>query len=208
MILHTFGDSHCVYPWRNIQIDELSIKTNHLGAKTCASFGFEKLNLNIKNRGVREGDMICFCFGEIDCRSHICKPENFKMYKNLIDEIVSRYFETIKLNVEQYSSLIVMVFNVIPTCKITPIIMFKDPIFPHVGTDEERKCVVMHMNNQLEKYCKEYNYIFFDVYDQYCDKDGFLDLSFSDDSVHITNEIHIKNYIISKVKEVSGYGKI
>ena len=195
MILHTFGDSHCFFPWNMIEIDNLIIKTHHLGPKTCASFGLEKLNLiNIKNMGVDEGDAVCFCFGEIDCRSHMCKPQNYEIYKTLINEIVFRYFEAIKLNVEQYKNIIILIFNVVPAIKVTE----KTPenlLFPYIGSDEERKTVTLYMNGKLKEYCKKNNYLYLDVYDKYCDENGLLNINFSDNNVHIKNEIYILEFL-------------
>jgi hypothetical protein len=192
MILHTFGDSHCWYGgWNTINIPNLTIKCNRMDnppeGTTMVKFGLQKLNIiDIKKYDVNEGDAVCFCMGEVDCRMHICKPKNFEIYKTLIDEIVNRYFEAIKENVEQYENLITIVFNVVP------------PVKPYagvfVGTDEERKEVTLFMNLKLKKYCEKYNYIFFDVYDKYCDEDGLLDRKYSDDH-HIRDEIFMKEFL-------------
>ena len=91
MILHTFGDSHSHFPWEGFVVDALKIKVHHLGPKTCASFGFEKFSvLNIKNGyDVNEGDIVCFSFGEVDCRSNVHKHR--EQYKELLDKIVENY---------------------------------------------------------------------------------------------------------------------
>jgi len=203
MILHTFGDSHSYYPWNSIKTKELIIKIHHIGPKTCAAFGLEKLNvLNIKNNfDVNEGDVVCFCFGEIDCRAHLCQTKNFKIHKILIDEIVSHYFEAIKVNVEQYKNLIVLVYNVVPVYKVDSRIILSEPTkanpYPFVGSNEERKEVTLYMNSKFKEYCEKYNYMFFDVYDKYCDEEGFLNLKFktNDNTVHIGNGIYITEFL-------------
>jgi hypothetical protein len=205
MILHTFGDSHCLHTWDKIKINGLTINRHHIGSVTCASFGIQKLNLlNIKNFGVNEGDAICFCFGEIDCRCHICKPQNVKKYKELIDEIVLRYFEAIKINVEQYENLIIIVFNIVPTKRAIGNLLGNKE-FPRMGSDEERILATKYMNKKLNEYCKIFKYIFFDVYDKYCDKDGFLDKELSKcDGFLDTGDIHIRNeiYLMEGLKEI------
>jgi len=159
MILHTFGDSHrCSIKCSTEGSNVTFINHNYGGAFTMARFSIEKLNLiNIKNRNVKEGDAVCFCFGEIDCRSHFAKLSNFEQ---IIDEIIYRYFEAIKLNVEQYENLTTIVFNVVPPIKVVPGV-YQHPEFPHQGTDEERKKVVLYMNSKLKEYCEKYNYLFF-----------------------------------------------
>ena len=194
MILHTFGDSHsrCA-SWKTISVSNLEIKCYTGTPTTMARFGIDKLSfLNIKDFGVNENDMVCFCFGEIDCRAHFTKPQNFKIYKELINEIVSRYFEAIKINVEQYKNLTTIVFNVVPPTKF-----FNDGSF--IGTDEERKIVVLYMNSKLKELCKKYNYIFFDVYDKYCDNTGFLNSKLKDSTVHIGNGIYIEEFLKNKL---------
>lgn len=194
MILHTFGDSHSRIGWQ-ISVPDLQIEHGKNGAYTMARFGLEKINLiNIKNENVNENDVVCFCFGEIDCRSHICKSGNFKIYQNLIDDIVYRYFEAIKLNVEQYKNLTTMIFNVVPAIKVTSDFI-QTPSFPHVGSDEERKMVTKYMNNKLKELCGKYNYVFFDVYNKYCDNDGFFNIDLKDYSVHINNGIYIEEFL-------------
>jgi hypothetical protein len=194
MILHTFGDSHSRISW-NFSIPNLQIKQGKNSAYTMARFGLEKMNLiDIKNNNVNDGDMVCFCFGEIDCRSHLCKSQNFKNYKTIINELVFRYFEAIKCNVERYKNLKVIIFNVVPAIHITPE-TGKCEEFPYIGSDDERKIVTLYMNIKLKEYCEKNNYIFLNVYDKYSDKNGLMNINFKDDSVHIKNPIYIKEFI-------------
>lgn len=190
MKLYTFGDSHsrCL-SWQTVKIELLEIKLYQGTPSTMSRFAGEKLEfLNIKDFGVEENDAVCFCFGEIDCRMHFSKQVNFKNHELLIDELVKRYFEAISKNVEQYKNLITMVFNISPPCR-----NFNDAIF--IGTDEERKKIYLYMNYKLKEYCQLYNYIFLDVYDKYCDDDGFLKLLFKDTAVHINNGIYIEEFL-------------
>ena len=202
MNLITFGDSHRWIGWE-FSVPNLTIKSGKGGPFTMARFGMEKLNLlNIKDSGVNEGDITCFCFGEIDCRSHICKPQNLMMYNNLIDYIIIGYFEAIKMNVDQFKNLTTMVLSVVPT----PVkdITIQNPEYPFVGSDNERKTVTLYMNSKLKEYCKKHNYIFLDVYEKYCDKDGFLNSKLSDGQVHIKNGIHIQEFLFKFTKYGQG----
>jgi hypothetical protein len=48
---------------------------------------------------------------------------------------------------------------------------------------------------KLKEKCFEYNYIFFDIYNKYTDKDGFLNKELSDGCVHISDGKYINDFI-------------
>lgn len=206
MVLHTFGDSHAWFPksWEAVIIKDLTLKLHKLFSEidgtagyTMSRFGYQKKHLlDIKDYGVKENDAILFGFGEIDCRMHICKPKNFEKYKSLINDLVYNYFEAIKENIEQYSNLKVLVYNILPPLRNygantgAP----SDP--------EKRKAVVLYMNEKLKEYCNKNNYIFVDVYNSYCDKDKFLlqyDNSLLGDDIHISNGIYVKEFLLKNL---------
>lgn len=195
-MIHTFGDSHAGHGWQWMEANHnIPVKMHVLGPLTCSSFGLHKYDVVNNGFEVNEDDIVCFCFGEIDCRTHLCKPQNFKIYKELVNEIVSRYFEAIMLNVNRYKNLTTLVYSVTPTIKAKTIV--QNPEFPHAGSDEERKEVTLYMNLKLKEYCEKYNYIFLDVYDKYCDEEGFLNMKLSDGAVHTGDPIYIKEKLES-----------
>jgi hypothetical protein len=202
MILHTFGDSHSYIGW-NFSIDSLEIKHKKSGPYTMARFGMEKLNLlDIKNEGVNENDIVCFCFGEIDCRTHLGKPQNFKIYKDIIDKIVSQYFEAIQINISRYNNITTLVFNIVPAFNVTSEFI-QNTQWPHIGSNEERKIITLYANSKLREYSQKYKYIFFDVYDNYCDKDGFLNPELSDTTlIHIGNGVYMEKFLKKLLNEL------
>ena len=186
--IHTFGDSHSYFGWNNIP----NINTHHLGPKLCFSIGRD--GLNISNYGVKENDIVVFCFGEIDCRCHIHKYiNNDTTYKQIIDEIVEKYFFQINMNMSLYKNITMCVYNVVPP--IEKHNTGENPDFPYLGTDEERKSYVLYFNEKLKEKCKDNNYIFFDVYDKYTDNNGFLSKILGDGCVHIKNGIFIEKFV-------------
>ncbi len=71
----------------------------------------------------------------------------------------------------------------------------KFPVYPILGTDEERKTYFLYFNEKLKEKCIQYNYIFFDIYNKYCDDEGFLKKELSDNGIHIGNGIYITEFI-------------
>jgi len=190
MSIHTIGDSHCYEGWNGII-------QHHLGPLLCYSFGKEKLNrCDIRNFNIKDGDTIVFCVGEIDCRCHIHKHiTDTTTYQNIIDNIVDNYFEAIELNISisQIKLKNVCVYNIVP-----PVQKYnapENPGFPYLGSDEERKDYTLYFNKKLKEKCIEKQYIFFDVYNNYTDENGFLRKELSDGITHISNGIYISNFI-------------
>lgn len=201
--LYSIGDSHCYHGWQHVQIDGLVIKTHKdFYSKTCSYFGFQKLNLvNLKNMGVNEGDIVSFLFGEIDCTCNIHKYKD--EYKEIIDKIVDNYFHAIKINVDQYNDLLVIVTSITPPISK---IRYKadrhtDSIFPILGEDEDRKKYVNCMNLKIKEKCKESGYEFLDIHDAHCDENGLLITELSDGYIHIESPKYIKEGLIKLLQK-------
>ena len=190
MSIHTIGDSHSKHGWSGII-------SHYLGPVLCYSFGEEKLNrCDIRNFNITDGDTIIFCLGEIDCRCHINKHiTETTTYQDIINNIVDNYFEAIALNVfiSQIKLKNVCVYNVVPP--IEKYNTLGNPEYPYLGTDEERKQYTLYFNKKLKEKCIEKEYIFFDVYNNYIDENGFLRKDLSDGIVHISNGVYINNFI-------------
>ena len=203
-MIFTFGDSHSRFGFNDIS----NIRINELGARLCYTFGNLKLEiLNIKNYDVKENDIVIFCFGEIDCRAHIYKLVNENTsYEQIIDSITYNYFEAVKKNVEQYKNIKTIIYNVVPPSDVS-LIHTKEEIqnkvlvkhkteLPWKGSNEERMKYHLYFNKKIKDLCIKNNYIFMDVYDRYCDSNGFLKRELSDYNVHIKNSIYIKEFLI------------
>jgi hypothetical protein len=192
MSIHTIGDSHCGNGWSGTGRIQ-----HHLGAVLCYSFGKEKLNrCDIRNFNIKDGDTIVFCLGEIDCRCHIHKHITDTItYQDIINKIVENYFEAIELNVStsQIKLKNVCVYNVVPP--VQKYNTYEHPDCPYLGTDEERKNYVLYFNKKLKEKCLEKEYVFFDIYDNYTDENGYLRKDLSDGLNHIENSIYVINFI-------------
>ena len=185
MTIHTFGDSHSNFPVKNV-------RTHHLGPRLCNSIGRDGISIKT-GFDVNEGDTVIFCFGEIDCRCHIHRFAEDSDYKSVIDFVVVKYFKKISIAVNEITNLKVAIYNVVPTVQKNTV--REHPMYPFIGSDEERKKYVLYFNEKLKEKCLEYNYIFFDVYDKYTDENGFLNKSLSDGTLHIGNGKYISEFI-------------
>lgn len=169
-----------------------------MGPKLCFSIGRDGINIK-DDFNINNGDVVIFCFGEIDCRCHVHKHiNNSKDYMQIIDSIVENYFIKIKNIVDNFTNLKTCIYNVVPP--IEKHNTLENPEFPYLGTDEERKKYALYFNKKLKEKCITYNYIFFDIYNKYTDNNGFLNKSLSDGNVHIRDGIHIKSFIEDNIK--------
>jgi hypothetical protein len=189
MVIHTVGDSHSNSGWEEIP----NIQIHHLGAKLCFSVGRDGINIK-DSFNIQNGDTVIFCFGEIDCRYHIHKHiTESKDYKQIIDSIVNNYITQIKNAVDAFDTLKTAIYNVVPP--VHKYNTWESPEYPYLGTDEERRAYVLYFNEQLKTKCIEYGFIFFDIYNNYIDSNGFLNKSLSDGTVHIGNGTYLKQFI-------------
>jgi hypothetical protein len=199
MKIYTIGDSHSVYGFKQTEIPILSLHpTGPVLMYSVGRDGLDRIDIRNFITDDEPGDAIVFSFGEIDCRCQIHKYVRVgKTYKEIIEPMVGRYFETIRANVSNYKNLVTCVYNIVPpVATINGMIdgWWVDTKYPLVGSDEERKEYTLYMNKCIKNCCKEYGYIFFDVYDKYISNDGFLNKEMSE-GVHITDGRAIKEFI-------------
>ena len=189
MVIHTFGDSHSYKGWDGIT----NIQTHDLGPKLCFSVGRDGINIK-DGYNVNNDDTVIFCFGEIDCRCNIHKHITTNNdFKQIIDNIVNNYFIQIQHAVKTFDKLKTVIYNVVPPVQKNN--THENPNFPYLGTDDERKSYVLYFNEKLKQKCIEYGFLFFDIYNNYIDSNGFLNKALSDDNVHIYDGIYIKHFI-------------
>lgn len=159
---------------------------------TFGCMGLKLLNIREEKYGIKENDIVIFCFGEIDCRNHVHKHvSEKKTYKDVIDEVVINYFDSINKNL--YNNIKICVYNVVP-----PIRYRKEASnhpFPYLGSDEERKLYFNYMNSKIKELCKINNFIYFDIYKDSCDDQGFMRKEYSDGNCHLRHTEHSINFI-------------
>lgn len=197
MTIYSLGDSHSVYGWND------KIKKIHLGPRLCYSFGISEFNYNLLN-DIKCNDTLIFCFGEIDCRNHVKNYVNFEnTHKKIIINIINNYIIKINEIIDNLSknNIIlknVCIYNVVPPPRehLVYDVHYKCPFN---GSDNERLSYVTCFNKILKDKCEKNNFVFFDVYKCYSDKDGFLNRGMSDGNVHIKHEKYINQFINDKL---------
>ncbi len=197
--IHTVGDSHAKIPWDNISLKNIDIDVHHLGPRLMHTVSEKPWLTSVKNFNIKKKDIIIYCFGEIDCRCHIWKHRS-KGYKNVINSLVDEYFSAIIKSTKKLRRDSVYIQSVVPAIRRKQQLHNEVKDLPFLGKDEDRKKYVEYMNYALEKSCKKHGFSFFNVYDFYSDRDGFLDYELSDRSVHIGNPKFIKQHLSEILK--------
>lgn len=191
-LFHTVGDSHSKFGWPPCVIQHWQ------GPLLC--YNVDRVDLRKVEPPIHEGDAVCLCFGEIDCRCHVWKHcveragDKGKPYQEFIDGIIEKYFAHLRAQVKLLPQGVkIFVYNVPPPVRRCE--AEENPQFPYLGEDEERQNYVLYFNKRLFAECRRAGFRYFDVYDSYADKDGFLKTEYSDGQVHISDGVWIDEVI-------------
>ena len=202
-MFHTIGDSHASNIHSAWKVFGNKIISHHIGPCLAFSFGRDKLKrINFKKLKIQENDTVCLCLGEIDIRCHIFKIINkFKnsTYQEVIDNIIDKYILAIKENKKQYKNIKICIYNVVPP-KFYEKGMRHNPEFPFLGSNKDRLNYTKYFNSKLKQECDNNDYTFIDIYEKYSDENGYLDITKSDSSVHITNGEYLNDYLTNELK--------
>lgn len=167
----------------------------------------ETHNFYFSNKFTVTGDsMIIFCFGEIDCRCHVHKHiTDTTSWKNVIEILVKKYVDTVvsdTLKTPSGSSFFLVntrnicIFNVPPPFKNH---VSSNVNLPILGTDEERVNYSRYFNECTKRECDKHNLTFIDVYDKYCDEEGFIKPELSDGKNHILDQKYVVEFLEQQV---------
>jgi hypothetical protein len=187
-VIHVFGDSHSL---EFFQIPHCVI--HHLGPITMHRVGRDGLSfLYLPNLGVLEGEVAVFSFGEIDARCHIGRQRDLfnRSQDEVIETLAYNYLYTLVLNRMLYRKLTLIVYSVTP-----PTDCHYNPAYPFYGSVEDRVAITKQLNRRLKQLCRKVGIEFLDVYADYANPDGTLNLLFHDGTVHID---WVHNQAISK----------
>lgn len=133
---------------------------------------------------------ILLVFGEIDVRCHILKFGYDKL-EDTIDNMISKIKEYVKLYDGRFNfhfqSIVPTIYKVNFGDKV--------PLFPFVGSDEERRDVTIIFNEKLKELSKELGAGYFDIFDIYADENNMMVLEKSDHIVHAIKTLELEQRI-------------
>lgn len=185
-MLYIYGDSHAHFSFKNLQIPYNDCHQNSI---TMFRIGRDNMIINFNSSEHDINSILCFVYGEVDCRCHIQKQINLGKDEDLIiNELVNNYFNTLKNNINNHKKIIIVA--IIPPTRQIDCESIHGPIlheFPFIGTDEDRVRYTKKTNALIEILCYSNGYIYFNPYDYYTREDGTLKFELSDNNVHIGN---------------------
>jgi len=186
-----YGDSHAFYSFKNAKI---IINTMIEHGITMFRIGRDNTIINFnKIQDDKSDNVLCLCYGEIDCRIHISNQISLgRNEDDIISSLVTKYFTTLRNNITICKNIIIV--GIIPTKRHVDFDKHFNSVEHKIedwmrGTDEERVRYTKKMNTLIEEQCKVNNYIYFNPYKFYENEDGTLKYEFSDPSVHLKNNV-------------------
>lgn len=204
-ICHFFGDSHASFCFSPMAIDHeyghtifehkeahyavhIPYRVHHIAATTMHRIGRDGLKgLDVSTRGVRDGDIVVFMFGEIDARCHIGRQRD--QLKRDVDEIINtlvyNYVRTIHTNCALFESITPVIALVVP-----PSDLEYNPSFPYWGLLSDRAMITKKLNDMLKHFASRYNIPVIDTYAPFALRDGSIIPSLTDGTVHISKRFY------------------
>ncbi len=199
-MIKIYGDSHAAFSFRNLDLPNENYFESGI---TMHRIGRDQNIVNYNETINNDENIICFVYGEIDCRCHIQKQINLGFNKDdIIFNLVDNYFKTIDKKIHSKHIIIV---GVIPPTKQHECEFIHGPIqheYPFVGTDEDRVNYTFEVNKLIQHYCNIYKYQYFNPYSYYENTDGTMNFKFSDNNVHLQEN----SFFLTQFKEL--YNKL
>jgi len=195
-MIYIYGDSHANRSFKNLKLPYNDFHSNSI---TMFRIGRDNIIINFRKNMINNGDIVVMVYGEVDCRCHIQRQVDLgKKEDDVIHELVTKYFNTIKNNTIDLDVKIIIV-GVIPTTKQYEYESIHGPIlhnFPFVGSDENRVIYTNKVNKLLEEFANKNNYIYFNPYSYYTREDGTLKFELSDSIAHLAdNSVFLEKFV-------------
>jgi hypothetical protein len=187
-MVHCIGDSH-VFVFTGVDSggrDNLPFfRTHRLGPFTAYNV-IKRVDLihdTIKAH-VKTGDIIMFCFGEIDCRVHLLKQSEIQQLPldQVVDNCVQRYFNIFEITKQHGFQL--MAWNVPPSSREH----VENGEFTTYGSCKERNEVSRLFNSRLQLRCQKHGVIFMSIFDKLLAEDGLTNPFYYLDNIHLSSK--------------------
>lgn len=182
-LIYVVGDSHSLtfqnsYPFI----------VYHLGAATAFGLASEKSKTNSHEKiisivkRVRKNDFLMLSFGEIDCRQHVYRQMILKKmdssYEVIVSGIIERYFNVINEILMKHKRLII--YGMPPTTRQGNVYKID-----HYALPEIQYKIKGIFNNMMITNCKHNGIIYVNIFNKFCDSQGFISKEYSSDMIHL-----------------------
>lgn len=190
-MIHCIGDSH-VSVFTGVDAvkencDALPFfRTYWLGPRTAYNIAKKAGAIRgIIEEHVKDGDAVLFCFGEIDCRTHLVRQSELQG-RPLFDvtrDCVENYVKVLE-SAGRYGRRII-VWNVPPSSFGS----WSYGGYPTYGSCEQRNEATVIFNGLLKEYCERTGRTYVSIYDRLLDKEGLPDPIFFMDNIHLSQKV-------------------
>jgi len=184
-MLHIYGDSHADFSFRDLN---MAHQNHRLYSITMHRIGRDRIIPNFDPRRHTPNDILCFVYGEIDCRCHIQRQiDAGRDEDQIIQELVTKYVATVR-NVLSITGARAILLGVIPPTEQAEYERLNGPItheFPFVGTDADRVRYTRKVNALLSQLSSSNEYTYLYPYGKYERENGTLKYEYSDNLVHL-----------------------
>jgi hypothetical protein len=162
-MLRTFGDSHALHAWQDMDLPGWQIEIEHLGPRLLHTF------ITSTWHHPAPCDAIVYSFGEIDCRVWA--------YQYGVEGLGNDYVRRVLEHAPARSIPVIM--GVVPP--------EREPQPVHHGTPEQRRGYVEDLNLNIELWTQHTGVRFLDTSALYADDEGFFDPKWAPYRGHITD---------------------
>jgi|694.fasta_scaffold151071_3 hypothetical protein len=194
-MIYIYGDSHASFCFSKMQMSKIiksvaGVTMHRIGRDGKVPY-FDSSNHTIQT-------ILCFMYGEVDCRCHICTQIDVgREEDDIIHTLVDNYMNTIRSIVGLHSKIVVV--GVPPPVGHIESDRLVESDFPFVGLNMDRVRYTEKVNRLLANKCSEFSYLFFAPYSFYTDNSGCLIRMYSDGGVHIRDSTHFIQSFLNDV---------
>ena len=190
MMLHSMGDSHSDFSFRNLPVERHpigAITMEKVGMQRTGTSSSEILDQWITRQDIPPHATLILSFGEIDIRCQVQRQiDEGGNAHEIIRSLAHNYIKTVRHSKFQHTCIT----SITPPWRQATSINFPMWEYPVIGTDEDRARWTVELNALLEAKCDELGIPFLNIYPGYTDKDGMLIESLAD-TLHIGDTTYV-----------------
>ncbi len=179
--IYAIGDSHAAYTFHDLP----KTLVYHVGPVTMHRIGRDQPILN-EHLHIQKDGLWIFCFGEIDVRCHVFKQSQLRPEIDVLRDLASRYEQAILKQNHPH----IAILGIVPPTRFHP--SKQNPEYPMQGSDQDRLRYTTILNQYLYQICLKNQWVFLHLNPFYQDKEGFMQESLSDGTVHIGDNSRVQ----------------